>query len=277
LTKTLRSRGVIPRKSLGQNFLTDDAMAQRIVAAAQIAPHNTVIEIGAGAGALTKHLARQARRVLAVELDQQLIPILREELAGFTNVLIVHDDALEIDFARLIRREAQVQTETGDEIRVVANLPYYITSAVIRRILESEVCFASIILTMQFEVAQRIVAGPGEMSLLAVSVQFYGRPELLWRIPPSAFYPQPDVDSAVLRITPFTQPRPVNRDLFFKWVKAAFSQPRKQLRNTLSAGLGIGKAQVEEILLACGIDPGRRAESLGMNEWIRLVQAAQLR
>lgn len=272
MNSSFRAHGVTPRKSLGQNFLVDEATARRIVAAAEVTRGDLALEIGPGTGALTVHLAAQAGRVVAIELDRALIPTLKQALGAASNVTVVQGDALAVDLAALAQAETEAFGRPFDAVRVVANLPYYITSAAIRRILESGLPMASIVLTVQREVAERIVARPPDMSLLAVSVQFYGRPELLFRIPPDRFYPQPEVDSAVMRITPHAQPYAVDREQFFRLVKAGFSQPRKQLRNTLSAGLRMNKAQVERSLLANGVDPCRRAESLEMDEWVSLTQ-----
>lgn len=270
MSNRIKASGVLPRKSLGQNFLTDDATARRIVAAAQIAPTDLVFEIGPGIGALTKHLAAQAQHVIAIELDAMLIPILHRELEEASNVTVVHADALEVDWVKLAQVAERHTDNAFTAIRFVANLPYYITSAAIRRILECGLKTTVIVLTVQLEVAERIAAQPPSMSLLAVSVQFYGKTELLFRIPPSQFYPQPDIDSAVVRITPHTPGYSIDADLFFRWVKAAFSQPRKQLRNTLAAGLRMTKPQIEAILSRSDIDPSRRAETVAMSEWLVL-------
>ncbi len=262
----LERHGLSPRKSLGQNFLIDDQTAQKIVRAAEIEPTDTVIEIGPGMGALTQHLVKQAQQVHVIELDQHLIPILRDELRQFTNLTITHGDALEVDFAQLVPPLSTV--------RFVANLPYYITSAIVRKMLESALTVAGIVLTIQYEVAQRMVAGVGDMSLLAASVQFYGRPTLLMKLPGAAFYPQPKVDSAVVRIIPhpISERADIDPDMFFQVVKAGFSQPRKQLRNTLASGLSIDKTLAIEMLTTCAIDPMRRAETLAMPEWVGLAR-----
>lgn len=258
----------IPRKSLGQHFLTDQAIAARIVAAAEIAKDDLVIEIGPGTGALTVRLAQHARRVIAIELDRSLIPTLEARLRASSNVTIVHGDALEADF------NALTQQETGPfaAIRFVANLPYYITSAAIRRILECGLPVAVAVLTVQAEVAERIVAHPPEMSLLAVSVQFYGQPELLFKIPPDRFHPPPKVESAVVRILPYAGQRPVAPAAFFEVVRAGFCQPRKQLRNTLAAGLRLEKPRVTAWLERAGIAPTQRPETLSVEDWIRLCE-----
>jgi 16S rRNA (adenine1518-N6/adenine1519-N6)-dimethyltransferase len=277
LSSRSRGRGIQPRKSLGQNFLTDDTTARRIAAAATLSPSDLAIEIGPGTGALTRHLAGSAGHVVAIELDPALLPVLQQELAGAgaDNVTIVHGDALEVDFARLAREAERVHGASFARVCFVANLPYYITSAAIRRILECDLPVACAVVMVQLEVAQRIIARPPGMSLLAVSVQFYGTPELLLRVPAGRFFPPPDVESAVLRIVPHARPAGVDHRLFFRCARAGFGQPRKQLRNTLSAGLGISKAQSATILLASGIDPGRRAESMGIEEWITVAQTVE--
>jgi 16S rRNA (adenine1518-N6/adenine1519-N6)-dimethyltransferase len=272
LSSAIKALGVTPRKSLGQNFLTDANTARRIVDAAAITKDDLVFEIGPGLGALTRYLSESAAQVIAIELDQSLIPLLEAQLDGATNVAIVHGDALEVNFLALAQEAAARHGRPFAAVRFVANLPYYITSAVIRRILECGLAIQVIVLTVQLEVAQRAVALPPDMSLLAVSVQFYGTAELLFRIPGGQFYPAPEVESAVLRITPHASPHDVDRAIFFRWVRAGFSQKRKQLRNTLSAGLGISKAEVEAALLKSGVDPSRRAESLGMSEWIAVAK-----
>ncbi|MGQ9904039.1 MAG: 16S rRNA (adenine(1518)-N(6)/adenine(1519)-N(6))-dimethyltransferase RsmA [Anaerolineae bacterium] len=267
----LNAFGIAPRKSLGQNFLIDPNIARAIVAAAHIEPGDLVIEIGPGIGALTQFLVQQAGHVIAIELDQHLIPALQTELHHPANLTIIHADALEVDYSILRQTAGADACPIDTPIRVVGNLPYYITSAFIRRLLESRLNPALIVLTVQMEVAQRIVAEPGQMSLLAVSVQFYGQPRLVMRISPSAFYPQPDVDSAVVAITPHPQPLYPYPNSVFALARAGFSQRRKQLRNTLASGLGITREQSEEILLASRIDPARRAETLGVKEWIALA------
>lgn len=262
-----RAHGIQPRKSLGQNFLVDDAVSRRIVDAARIQPGDLVVEIGPGLGALTRLLAAHAEQVIAIELDQSIIPALNQELAHCDNVRIVHGDALEVDYQELT---------AGRPVRIVANLPYYITSHAIRVLLESGIDWRSIVLTVQLEVAQRIVARPPEMSLLAVSVQYYGIPELLFRVPPGAFYPPPSVDSATLRIlrrTAESAPTPQQIAHFFRVAKAGFLQPRKQIRNNLVSGLGITRSKMEEILQQAGVAPDRRAETLTLDEWRTLAAA----
>lgn len=262
----MRKHGLSAKKSLGQNFLLDDSALEKVVAAAEIPTDATVLEIGPGLGSLTRHLARAAARVVAVELDENLIPALREVLTGNDNVTIIHGDILRQDMAALIRDPGYL---------VVANIPYYITSAVIRHLLEAPVRPARLVLTMQKEVADRICAKPGDSSLLALSVQVYGEPRPAARIPAGAFYPPPKVDSTVLRVDLYPQPRiPEDQiDTFFSLARAAFAQKRKTLRNTLSAGLRWPPDRAARLLAAAGIDPMRRAETVSLEEWAGLVRA----
>lgn len=263
----LRQHGLQPKKSLGQNFLYDPHILQRIVAAAEIPPQATVLEVGAGLGTLTRYLACAARRVVAVELDGRLIPLLREVLAGTDNVTLLQGDILTLDLTPWLA--------DADPLLVVANIPYYITSALIRRLLEGTVRPQRLVLTVQREVAERICAAPGALSLLALSVQVYGQPRPVGRIPAGAFYPPPKVDSTILRVDLYPQPRLPAEDLpiFFRLAQAAFAQRRKTLRNALAAGLGWPPAQVETLLRQAEIDPRRRAETLSLEEWGRLLWA----
>lgn len=269
LSTLLQKYNLRPRKGLGQNFLTDPVHLARIVEAAGLAASDTVLEIGPGPGALTRLLLEAAGRVVAVELDPELVALLRQELGHFDNLTVVEANILETDLAGLLHPAPGVPA-----YKVVANLPYYITSAVLRRLLEADPRPERLVVTVQKEVAQRIVAGPGEMSLLAVSVQFYGRPELVHHIPAGAFYPPPKVDSAVVRIDTYDRPAVAVTDIdkFFRVVKAGFSQKRKQLKNSLAA-LPVSAAQVAAALAQAGIDPTRRAETLSLAEWSKLVEA----
>jgi 16S rRNA (adenine1518-N6/adenine1519-N6)-dimethyltransferase len=261
----LRAHGLSPRKGLGQNFLVDDAALRQIVAAAEINPLDTVLEVGPGLGHLTRYLAACAGRVLAVELDAALLPALRAALAGSTNVSILQGDILKLDLTRL---------ELPAGYLVVANIPYYITGELIPFLMEAPLKPARLVLTIQKEVADAICAGPGDLSIRALSVQVYGRPTIAARIPAGAFYPAPDVDSAVLRIDLYPQPliSPQRLVAFFQLIKAGFSQKRKTLRNSLAGGLGWKPQQAVALLQKAGIDPQRRAETLSLPEWERLVQ-----
>ncbi len=267
----LRQYGLRPNKRLGQNFLVSEAALRRIVAAAEISPEIQVLEIGPGVGSLTVLLAEQARRVVAVELDTHLQPVLRTVLAPYPQVTLVFGDILRQNVAALMAHAPYV---------VVANIPYYITSAVIRHLLTAEVRPERLVLTVQREVAQRLVAKPPNMSLLAVSVQVFGEIRQVARIPAGAFYPRPKVDSAVVRLDVEPQPNiPEHQlDAFFHLAKAGFGQRRKTLRNALAAGLGWAPARVEALLQEAEIASHRRAESLHLEEWARLtaVYVAQL-
>jgi 16S rRNA (adenine1518-N6/adenine1519-N6)-dimethyltransferase len=262
-----------PSKGLGQNFLVDQSALERIVAAAELAPEDVVLEVGAGLGTLTERLARSAGSVVAVELDQRLMPVLRDVLADLENVTLVQGDILALDPAALVVA-AGVQDAATGRYKVVANLPYYITSAVLRHLLEAQPRPHRMVITVQREVAERIVAQPGQMSLLAVSVQFYGQPQLLFRIKPGSFYPSPGVESAVVRIDLHAK-RPADvadTAAFFRVVRAGFAQRRKQLRNTLAAGLRQSPAEVAVKLRAVGVDPRRRAQTLSLEEWARVTR-----
>ena len=264
----LQKYQVQPKKSLGQNFLVDPNGLNKVLKAAKVSSEDTVLEIGAGLGSLTYLLAQQSRQVVAVELDHRLIAPLREALAGFTNVTICEGDMLKLSPDVLIDAERYV---------VVANIPYYITSALIRHLLEADHKPTRMVLTVQQEVAERILARDGKMSLLALSVQVYGKPELKARIPAGCFYPPPEVDSAVLSIELYEEPLVPSGslDLFFKLAHAGFAQKRKTLRNTLATGMNETPAWAEKLLNAAGIDPQRRAETLSMQEWKKLVEAYQ--
>lgn len=262
----LAARGIRPKKSLGQNFLVDPTHRARIVGAADLAVDDTVLEIGPGPGVLTELIAAAAGRVIAVELDDRLITFLGERFAAQPNVTIVHGDILKIDPGALTQ---------GKPYKVVANLPYYITSAVIRRLLESIPAPLALVITVQREVAERMVAQPPDMSLLALGVQFYCTGRIVARVPAGAFYPVPKVDSAVVRLdrrlTPVAED--VGADQFFEVARAGFSQPRKQLRNSLASGLQIAPAGVERWLALAGIDPKRRPETLSLAEWAALARS----
>lgn len=264
----LRQHGLRPDKRLGQNFLIDPAALQRVVDAAGLAPDDAVLEVGPGLGSLTRVLAAQAGQVVAVELDGRLIPALGEVLAGQPNVQIVQGDILDLNPAELMA--------ASPGYLVVANIPYYITSALIRHLLEARVKPRRVVLTVQKEVAERICAGPGDMSLLAVSVQVYGRAEIAAQIPAGAFYPAPQVDSAVVRVDLYPEPQIPAEQLtaFFRLAKAGFSQKRKTLRNAMSGGMHWTPQQTETVLLAAGIDPQRRAETVSIEEWKRIVDSA---
>jgi 16S rRNA (adenine1518-N6/adenine1519-N6)-dimethyltransferase len=289
ISALLRRYDLRPRKGLGQNFLIDPFHLDKIVAAAGLAKEDLVLEIGPGPGTLTTRLAAAAGQVVAVELDPNMVNLLRTEYGHLPNLTIIEADILQTDLNTLVtslqsQPTNKPTTHPTDRplfsrnhpttYKVVANLPYYITSAVLRHLLESPVRPARVVVTVQKEVAQRIVAKPGQMSLLAVSVQFYGQPELIHRIPAGAFYPPPKVDSAVVRIDTFSEPPLGVPDVarFFHLVKAGFGQKRKQLKNSLAAGLHRPAGEVVTALEQARIDPARRAETLSLTEWGRLAE-----
>jgi 16S rRNA (adenine1518-N6/adenine1519-N6)-dimethyltransferase len=272
----LKQYDLRPSKGLGQNFLVNQSALANIVTAAELTPDDTVLEIGAGLGTLTERLAQAAGHVIAVEIDERMMGVLRDTLSGFDNVTLIQGDILLLDPADLVKAVAsQPANQTTTHYKVVANLPYYITSAVLRHLLEARTRPRRMVVTVQREVAERIVAQPGDMSVLSVSVQFYGRPRVLFRIKPGSFYPAPGVESAVVRVDTHDTP-PVDvedTDAFFRVVKAGFAQRRKQLRNTLAGGLRLPSDEVASKLQQAGIDPRRRAQALSLEEWARVTRA----
>ena len=262
--KLLEKYHLRPHKGLGQNFLSDDTVLAGIADAAGIPEHAAVLEVGPGLGSLTRHLAERAERVTAVELDKDLVPVLRKEFADCPNVEIVQGDILEF---------SPDEYFADSDYYVAANIPYYITSAVIRHLLEGKARPKRLALTVQKEVAERICAAPGKLSLLALSVQVYGKADMPMVIPAAAFYPEPNVDSAVVRIELYDEPLipQEQMDDFFALAKAGFGQKRKTLRNSLASNLHISGAEAESKLLRAGIDPKRRAETLTIEEWKRLL------
>lgn len=265
--KLLEQYGIDAKKSLGQNFLYDENLLQRIVNAAEVSTADTVLEVGPGLGALTKQLAEVAHKVIAVELDDRLLPVLHNELRPYPHVQVIHGDILEQDPTALFREEKSY--------KVVANVPYYITGAILRHLLEAPAKPSKMVLTVQKEVAERLTAEPGNMSILAVSVQFYGRAELVTHLAAGAFYPRPNIDSSVLLID-LTQRDSAaaqvdDESSFFRLVKVGFSQKRKQLHKNLR-GLGYNKEEITQALQQAGIDGRRRAETLSVAEWVALYQ-----
>jgi len=262
----VKQYGLRPSKGLGQNFLQDNQALQTIVACAEIAPVDDVLEIGPGLGNLTRYLALAAHSVTAVELDKLLFPALKKVIAPYQNVHLVQGDILNLVPAELMK---------STDYLVVANIPYYITSAIMRHLLENGGHPRRLVLTVQEDVAERICAKPGKMSLLSLSVQVYGTPAIVAYIPAEAFFPAPKVDSAVLRVEILPEPVIPTQLLntFFTLIKAGFSQKRKTLRNSLSGGLGIAPAEAEKMLAVAGLDPMRRAETLSLEEWGRLCNS----
>ena len=263
--KLLRRSGLRARKRLAQYFLTDEEVLGLIVSTARLSVEDVVIEVGSGIGTLTEELAKRAARVIAIELDDKLASVLEQRLVSFQNVTVVNIDVLKVEPKALL-----TGTKTG--YKVVANLPYYITSPVLRHFLETEVKPQSMVVMVQKEVAEEIVAKPGKMSLLSIGMQIYGQPEIVSIVPAGSFYPEPAVDSAILRVIPYSQPVVEAGDAegFFTLVRAGFSAARKQLANSLAQGLGIPKDEVFALLEKTQIGPQRRAETLTLEDWARL-------
>ena len=264
IPQLLQKHHLKPKKHLGQNFLIDPHALDRVMKVAKVDAKDEVLEIGSGLGSLTRLLASQAEHVTAVEIDDDMIPVLEEVLSPFDNVTLIHGDILKQDIADIIH---------VDDYIVVANIPYYITSAVLRHLLEAHPKPRRMILTIQKEVATRICAKDGKMSLLSLSVQVYGHPSIEARIPAGCFYPTPEVESSVIAIELFPEPSIPSRslDLFFKLAHAGFGQKRKTLRNSLSAGLSLSAEKSTQLLIDAGIDPQRRAETLSITEWGNLT------
>jgi 16S rRNA (adenine1518-N6/adenine1519-N6)-dimethyltransferase len=273
--RLLRRSGLRARKGLAQHFLIDEEVLNLIVSAANLTPADIIMEIGPGLGVLTQELAKRAGHVIAIELDDKLAEVLKQRMSSFSNVTIINADVLEIDPAAILK-EHRGEFPQGEGIalryKVVANLPYYITSAVLRHFLEASLKPESLVVMVQKEVAEAIAAEPGRMSLLSVSVQFYGEPRIVGQVAAACFYPAPEVDSALLRIDVYTQPAaPVADERgFFDLVRAGFSAARKQIANSLAQGLDRPRAEVLPLLERAGISPQRRAETLTLGEWGRL-------
>ncbi len=261
--------GLRARKSLGQHFLVDRRILRRIVTAAHLTAKDTVVEVGAGRGVLTAELAKRAGRVVAVEVDDGLCDYLRRRFEHIPNLTTVCSDILSLGPGELL----QIAGATPPYV-VAGNLPYNIAAAVLRLFLEAKEKPQRLIVMLQREVAESIVAAPGRLSLLALSVQFYAEPLLLFTVPPSAFRPPPKVESAVLRIDVRDQPAVAVDDIeaFFRFLRAGFSAPRKQLRNALSHALDIKGAAAGEALSRAGIDPSLRAQALTLEQWAKLYR-----
>ncbi len=261
------------KRSLGQNFLVGSHYPQRIVQSISPQAHETLIEIGPGRGALTELLVESGARVIAIELDRDLIPQLSQRFAGAANFNLIEADALKVDFCSLI-----APAETA---RVVANLPYYVSTPILRRLIEQRRCLREMTLMLQREVVERISAAPGgkEYGYLSVLAQFYCQTEKLFDVPPGAFRPPPKVYSSVIRLQVRPHPAaPVDDErLFLELIKTLFSQRRKTILNNLRAGCGRlgleGETTAKDILSVAGIDPGRRAETLSIEEIARLSNA----
>ncbi len=259
------------QKKFGQNFLIDDHVITKIINAAEITKDDLVLEIGPGIGTMTQYLAESAGKVIAVEIDKNLIPILGETLAEYDNVTIINEDILKLDINRLVEEE-----NDGKPIKVVANLPYYITTPIIMGLFESHVPLQSITVMVQKEVADRMHVGPGskDYGALSLAVQYYAKPYIAANVPPNCFIPRPGVGSAVIRLTRYEEPPVMVKDerLMFKLIRASFNQRRKTLQNGIanSPELPYSKAQVEKALEKMGLAANVRGESLTLAEFAKL-------
>lgn len=256
-------------KSLGQNFLVDGNIVRSIIEKGGITEKDFILEIGPGIGTLTEELSIKAKYVVGIELDEALLPILKETLRERKNVEIIHGDILKIDLEELFHKEFK-----GESIKIVANLPYYITTPIIGRLLEEELNIQGIIVMIQKEVARRIIAKPNskDYGALSIFVQYYTDPEIILNVPRSVFLPKPKVDSSVIRLNLKNQKMEVeNKEIFFKVVRSAFNQRRKTIQNSLSSKeLNISKEKIKEILTLCNIDPQKRAENLTAEDFAKI-------
>lgn len=274
----LQKHGFSFKKSLGQNFLTEPNILQKIVGTAEIDEHTNVIEVGPGIGALTEHLARAAHQVLAFEIDDRLIPVLEDTLSPYDNIKVVHNDILKVDL-----KKETAYFDQAMPIKVVANLPYYITTPIMMHILESDLAVDEMVVMMQREVADRISAKPGTKAYgsLSIAVQYYMEASTAFIVPKTVFVPQPNVDSAILRLIRRETPavEVTNEAEFFKLTKAAFNMRRKTLWNNLLSSYGkdeVTKAWLEAGLQQAEIDPKRRGETLSLEEFARLSNALEM-
>lgn len=258
------------KKSLGQNFLKDAAVVQRIVEDAQISSEDVVVEIGPGKGVMTEQLAQYAKKVIAIELDDRLIPILQEKFEKEKNVTVIHGDILQINLPKLVT-DHELQSSG---YKVVANIPYYITAPIVRLLLETQYPAKEIILMVQKEVAERIAAKPGEMSILAVAVQYYAKAEVLFEVSKKSFDPEPQVDSAIIKIVTNNQSSVTKEETkrFFQVVRGGFSAKRKTLANNLSNSLHIKKPEVEKMLEDLGFSKNTRAQELSVEDWQKITE-----
>jgi len=254
-------------KSLGQNFLIDQNILDNIVDGAQILKDDYVIEVGPGIGSLTQNIAERAESVVAIEIDRNLIPILKETLKEYPNVEVVNADVLKLDLHKLIAEKCE-----GKKVKVIANLPYYVTTPIIMKFLEEKVPVQSLTIMIQKEVADRMQAKPGtkDYGSLSIAVQYYCDPKILFKVPPTVFIPQPKVESTVITLDVLQEPKVYveREDLFFALIKDAFGKRRKTLLNALSSGgLELDKDLLKEVLSLSNIDENRRGETLTIEEY----------
>jgi 16S rRNA (adenine1518-N6/adenine1519-N6)-dimethyltransferase len=268
----MEKHGFSFKKSLGQNFLIDLNILNRIVDFAELTENSGAIEIGPGIGALTEQLAKRAKKVVAFEIDQRLLPILKETLEPYPHVKVIHEDVLKADVKQVIAEEFA----KDQDLMVVANLPYYVTTPIIMKLLTDQLPIRGIVCMLQKEVADRIAAAPGtkDYGSLSIAIQYYTEAKTVMIVPKTVFIPQPNVDSAVIRLTKRPEPavRVTNEEFFFRVVRASFAQRRKTIFNNLSSHFSnkIEKSNIEQALLAAQIDPKRRGETLSIEEFGKL-------
>lgn len=259
------------QKKFGQNFLIDGNILEKIVDAAQVTEDDCVLEIGPGIGTMTQYLAERAKTVIAVEIDKNLMPVLQETLSPYDNVKVIHDDILKVDINRIVQEE-----NAGKPIKVVANLPYYITTPIIMALFENHIALRSITIMVQKEVADRMQALPGtkDYGALSLAVRYYAEPEIIMKVPASCFMPRPNVDSAVIRLTRYEKPlvEAVDENWLFAVIRASFNQRRKTLINGLSnaGNLGISKEKIAEAIAQMGLSPTVRGETLTLEQFTEL-------
>jgi len=271
IKELLKKYGLNPTKSLGQNFLMDENVLDKIIKSAEVSAEDLVIEVGPGLGVLTRKLSEKARKVTTIELDNGLIPLLQNELSDCENLEIIHQDAMQF-------------IPPSETYKVVANIPYYITSPLISHFLRSESRPNKMVLLMQKEVADKICAKESKLNVLAIHVQVFGKPRIAARVSKGSFYPEPKIESAILEIEMFEKPLVSYNDdnlanskkaldYFFKIVHAGFSHKRKTLLNSIQRGMVIDPTKVKTALLAAEIDPSARAQHLSIEDWTRLANA----
>ena len=265
----LQKYNFVFQKKFGQNFLIDSHVLEKIVDAAQITDEDCVLEIGPGIGTMTQYLAESAREVVAVEIDRALIPILQDTLSAYDNVTVLNEDIMKVDVGRIVRERNQ-----GRPIKVVANLPYYITTPIVMSLLENHVPVQSITIMVQKEVADRMQVGPGtkDYGALSLAVQYYALPEVVAHVPANCFMPRPNVDSTVIRLTRYQKPPVEAQDEkhLFALIRASFNQRRKTLANGLANGLGISREQVAAALEEMGLSATVRGEALTLEQFADL-------
>lgn len=268
--ETIKKYDFAFQKKFGQNFLIDEHVLNKIILAAGVTKEDVVLEIGPGFGTMTQYLAEAAKEVIAVEIDKTLIPILQDTLKAYDNVTLINEDILKVDIADLVKKK-----NSGKPVKVVANLPYYITTPIIMGLFESHVPLENITVMVQKEVASRMQAGPGtkDYGALSLAVQFYAKPYIVANVPPNCFIPRPNVGSAVIRLTKWdTPPVQVNHESFmFSLIRASFNQRRKTLQNSLiNAGIPVTKEQIVKALEQMGLSPTIRGEALTLNQFAQL-------